>query len=131
MFSADEVADRLGLHVRTVRNYIRDGQLAATKIGKQYRISRADLEAFTGTPMPEPAATASHVEVTSIVEIDGVDAAMADRLSTHLTAAGTPVQVKTIYQRDRAHLKVVIVGDLTASAYVFGVINAIVKEPAR
>ena len=131
MFSAEDVADRLGLHVRTVRGYIRDGRLAATKIGKQYRISRTDLEAFTGTPLTEPAPSASHVEVTSIVEIDGVDDATANRLATHLTAAGTPVQIKTIFQRDRAHLKVVIVGDLTASAYVFGVINAIVKEQPR
>lgn len=130
LFTADEVAERLGLHVRTVRNYIRDGQLTATRIGKQYRISRADLEAFTGRPVTEPEpSTPGHVEVSSIVEIDGISPATADRLTTHLTAVGGPVNVNTIYQRDRAHLKVVIVGDLAASAYVFGVINTIVKQP--
>ncbi|WP_410908004.1 helix-turn-helix domain-containing protein, partial [Priestia sp. SIMBA_032] len=44
--SADEVADELGLHVRTVRTYIRDGRLRAARVGKQYRITRADLAAF-------------------------------------------------------------------------------------
>lgn len=132
LFTADEVAERLGLHVRTVRNYIRDGQLAATRIGKQYRVSRADLEAFTGRPVTEPEpSTPRRAEVTSIVEIDGVGPASADRLITSLTSVGTPLSVQTIYQREQARLKVVIVGDLTASAYLFGVINAIVKEPGR
>ena len=49
MYSTEEVADILGLHVRTVRGYVRDGRLPATRIGKQYRITRGDLDAFTGT----------------------------------------------------------------------------------
>jgi excisionase family DNA binding protein len=132
LFTADEVAERLGLHVRTVRNYIRDGQLAATRIGKQYRISRTDLAAFTGHPVAEPEPSAPHhAEATSIVEIEGVGPATADRLITSLTGTGSGLHVQTIYQREQARLKVVIVGDLTASAYLFGVINTIVKEPRR
>ncbi|WP_141724717.1 helix-turn-helix domain-containing protein, partial [Streptomyces niveus] len=50
LYSVGEVAERLGLHVRTVRNYVRDGRLKAVRIGKQYRISRADFEALTSTP---------------------------------------------------------------------------------
>ena len=48
----EQVAERLGLHVKTVRNYVRDGRLKAVRIGKQYRIARADLEALTGRPEP-------------------------------------------------------------------------------
>jgi excisionase family DNA binding protein len=137
LLTADEVAERLGLHVRTVRNYIRDGQLRATRIGKQYRIGRTDLEEFTGRPITEPEPTGPrHVEVSSIVEIDVVSRAMADRLTTSLTSAansrGTEaatLHVEAIHQPDRGRIKVVIVGDLTASAYLFGVINAIVEEP--
>ena len=113
--------------MRTVRNYIRDGQLAATKIGKQYRIGRAELEAFTGQPLPEPE-PARHVEVSSIVAIDGVSPATADRLAVLLTSTGSPMHVQTIYDRDRCRLKVVLVGDLTGSAYTFGMIDAVVKE---
>lgn len=51
-YSVDQVAELLDLHVRTVRGYVRDGRLKATRIGKQYRIAREDLEAFTGRPAP-------------------------------------------------------------------------------
>ena len=48
LYSVDQVAARLGLHVRTVRNYVRNGRLRAVRIGRQYRIAREDLEALTG-----------------------------------------------------------------------------------
>ena len=46
--SVEQVAESLGLHVRTVRDYVRGGRLKAVRIGKQYRIARADLDALTG-----------------------------------------------------------------------------------
>ena len=80
MYSVEQVAERLGLHVRTVRSYIRGGRLRAVRIGKQYRIARSDLDALTGQkPTPRPAPDRA-VEVSSIVQIDGVDRAAADRL---------------------------------------------------
>ncbi|MEW2439811.1 helix-turn-helix domain-containing protein, partial [Streptomyces caniferus] len=51
LYSVEQVAERLGLHVRTIRNYVRDGRLPAVRIGKQYRIAHEDLEAFTGRPV--------------------------------------------------------------------------------
>jgi len=59
-----------GLHVRTVRNYVREGRLKAVRIGKQYRIAREDLDAFTGTE--SKVRRTRHVEVSSIVEIDAI-----------------------------------------------------------
>ncbi|WP_165777609.1 helix-turn-helix domain-containing protein [Amycolatopsis antarctica] len=135
LLTADEVAELLGLHVRTVRNYVRDGRLHAVRIGKQYRIARADLEAFTGSPAGE-ASAGRQVEATSIVEVESVDPGTADRVSTLLTAAasGRPdraqrLRVDTIYDPRRARLKVVVVGDLSATAHVLELINAIVEEP--
>ena len=43
LYSVEQVAAQLGLHVRTVRNYVRDGRLKAVRIGKQYRIAREHL----------------------------------------------------------------------------------------
>ncbi|MEC3919874.1 helix-turn-helix domain-containing protein [Nocardia sp. CDC160] len=127
LYSVEEVADRLGLHVRTVRGYVRDGKLPATRIGKQYRINQADLEAFTGLPTPESlresVARQRHSEVSSIVEVDAVDQTTADRVSSLLTgAAGNrfandqPLRVQTFYDRERARLKVILVGGLGDTA---------------
>ena len=35
LYSVEQVAEHLGLHVRTVRNYVRDGRLKAVRIGKR------------------------------------------------------------------------------------------------
>ena len=60
LYSVEQVAERLGLHVRTVRNYVRDGRLKAVRIGKQYRIAREDLEALTGHPAAAPGTESEH-----------------------------------------------------------------------
>ncbi|MGW4534774.1 helix-turn-helix domain-containing protein [Nocardia sp. NPDC004340] len=125
LYSVEEVAERLGLHVRTVRGYVREGKLPATRIGKQYRITRADLEAFTGLPAPEGGSPAPqrYSEVSSIIEVDAADPSIADRVSTLLTAAagthtgdGQPLRVQTFYDRERARLKVILVGGLGDTA---------------
>jgi excisionase family DNA binding protein len=126
LYSVEQVAERLGLHVRTVRNYIRDGRLPAVKIGKQYRIARADLEALTG----EPAAGAGHVEVSSIVQIDGLAPGAADRLSVLLTAgvqaprdSPDPLRLQTIYDKGRSRMKIVILGGPAATADILQLLD--------
>jgi excisionase family DNA binding protein len=44
--SPEEVGDRLGVSVHTVRRWIKTGNLRAFKPGKEYRVRRADLEEF-------------------------------------------------------------------------------------
>jgi len=44
--SAQQVADRLSISIRTVRNYIKSGKLPSVKIGKLRRIAEADLAKF-------------------------------------------------------------------------------------
>ena len=129
MYSVEQVAERLGLHVRTVRNYVRDGRLKAVKIGKQYRIARADLEALTGAPV---AATGGHVEVSSIVQIDGLAPGAADRLSTLLTAGAQaphgspePLRLQTIYDRGRSRMKIVILGGPAETADILQLLDGL------
>ncbi|MET9558186.1 helix-turn-helix domain-containing protein [Streptomyces sp. NPDC006645] len=135
LYSVGEVAERLGLHVRTVRNYVRDGRLKAVRIGKQYRISRADFEALTGTPdSAEPAAAAlprvRHVEVSSIVQIDSVGPESASRLSTLITASVQAVRdspdslrIQLVYDKERARLKIVILGGAADTAAVLTLLD--------
>ncbi|SEP46198.1 helix-turn-helix domain-containing protein [Amycolatopsis saalfeldensis] len=116
LYSVEQVAERLGLHVRTVRGYVRDERLKAVRIGKQYRISAADLAAFTGVPTSSAAARGA--EVTSIVELEGIDRAAAERLTTHVHGSihGQGLRVETVHDPDRARLKLVVIGGLAAGA---------------
>jgi excisionase family DNA binding protein len=132
MYSVEQVAERLGLHVRTVRNYVRDGRLKAVKIGKQYRIARADLEALTGAPVA--AAPAGHVEVSSIVQIDGLAPGAADRLSTLLTAGAQaprdspePLRLQTIYDKGRSRMKIVILGGPAETADILQLLDGLLS----
>ncbi|MFG1779921.1 helix-turn-helix domain-containing protein [Micromonospora sp. NPDC049051] len=132
MFSVEQVAERLGLHVRTVRGYIRAGRLAAVRIGKQYRIARADLDALTGRPAPARPVGGAAVEVSSIVQVDGVDRAAADRLGTLVLAAANtnhepahPLRVQTVHDEDRSRMKIVILGSASATADVLRLVDAV------
>lgn len=121
MYSVDQVAEQLGLHVRTVRNYVREGRLKAVRIGKQYRIAREDLDAFTGAEAK--VRRTGHVEVSSIVEVEAISREEAGRIAMGaMGAANTrgyqerPLRIETVYDEERGRLKVVLLGDLTTTA---------------
>lgn len=130
-YTVEQVASLLGLHVKTVRNYVRDGRLPAVRIGKQYRIAKEDLAAFTGLPIEEPARP-RHAEVSSIVQVDGISRGEMDRISTMVlgSLAGRPhgLRVEFVHDEERAHLKVVVLGGLEDSAQVLRIIDALVRD---
>jgi excisionase family DNA binding protein len=45
-YSVEQVAETLSLHVKTVQRYIREGALPASRIGRLWRVSGRDLNAF-------------------------------------------------------------------------------------
>lgn len=45
-YTIDKVAEILGMHHKTIRKFITEGKLAASKVGKQWRISGHDLSIF-------------------------------------------------------------------------------------
>jgi excisionase family DNA binding protein len=135
LYSIDQVAQRLGLHVRTVRNYVRDGRLKAVRIGKQYRIAREHLEALTEHPAAAPRTGSEtprrHVEVSSIVEIEAISFESASRVTNALMAAakGRPeaeelLRIDTIYDQERARLKVILTGSVATTASLLKFIAA-------
>ncbi|MEY8037961.1 helix-turn-helix domain-containing protein [Saccharopolyspora cebuensis] len=135
MYSVEQVADLLGLHVRTVRGYIRSGRLPAVRIGKQYRIARTDLDALTGRTAPERPAGPAAVEVSSIVQVDGVDRAAADRLSTLVLAAAGgdarhPLRVQTVHDEDRHRMKFVVLGGAAATADLLHLLDSVLDPGA-
>jgi excisionase family DNA binding protein len=135
LYSVEQVAERLGLHVRTVRNYIRDGRLKAVRIGKQYRIAREHLEALTGqapaVPGTEGETPRRHVEVSSIVQIEAIGFDAASRVTNTLLAASKsrpegddPLRIDTIYDQERARLKIILSGSLVTTTSLLKFITA-------
>lgn len=45
-FTLSEAADLLSCHTETLRRAIKDGLLRAARLGREYRISRSDLQVF-------------------------------------------------------------------------------------
>ena len=46
LYSIEEVAGILKVSTKTIRRWIKSGELVAHQIGRQWRISDADLQAF-------------------------------------------------------------------------------------
>ena len=131
LYSVEQVADLLNFHVRTVRNYVREGRLQAVRIGKQYRIARADLEAMTGRPASsldrEPVRRTRHVEVSSIVEIDAISPEAANRLTNALISGASGIRVESIYDAPRGRMKVILVGSMEMNTTYLKMIGALLE----
>lgn len=118
LISVDEVARQLGLHPKTVLRYIHDGRLKATRVGKSYRILRAELEAFAGIANGGTAPEATTARATCIVDIPDMTIGEAERLATFLGAialtggADSPqLQVTTAFDPKGRTMKVVLIGE--------------------
>jgi excisionase family DNA binding protein len=137
MYSTEEVADILGLHVRTVRGYVRDGRLPAVRIGKQYRIAQEDLDAFTGGEPTPPADESSRVDVSAVVRIEQIGPDAMTRLTTLVTGASGArrenedrLHVHTVYHPHQASLKIIIVGTAGDTAELLKIISVLTEEQA-
>jgi excisionase family DNA binding protein len=141
LLSVEQVAEILKLNVRTVRNYVRRGTLKATRIGKQYRVGLGDLEAFTGRPVESHdervLGAGGRVDVSTVINIEGVTAALAGRMTSTLMATANvlrsieqPVAVSTAYEEQRDRLRVLIAADLKSTRNFLAMIDAVLEQPA-
>jgi excisionase family DNA binding protein len=109
-------AERLKLHPKTVLRFIREGRLRATRVGKSYRILRADLESFAGVPA-RTHTPAGDARVTTIVDVPGVGPDLAQKWARQLPSAlqakpagEAPMHAEVIYEPEREHMKLFLVG---------------------
>lgn len=139
LYSVEEVAALLGLHVKTVRGYVRDGRLDAVRIGRQYRIGADALEAFAGRAVTAPHEGAARrkaaVEVSSIVQIDDVDRALVDRVSTLvMSSAGGGAQddgrlrVEMAYDEAKSRMKIIVLGGPESTAELLRLVGALLED---
>jgi excisionase family DNA binding protein len=134
LYSLEQVAERLGLQVRTVRSYVRSGRLKAIRIGKQYRVTREALVDLTGAAPQQAVPRHRQVEVSSVIQVDAVSQDTASRVTNHLVGAakaprddGSPLRVETIYDEERSQLKVIVIGSLLHAANVFRLLGVLLE----
>ena len=53
MISLQEAAVRLGLHVNSVRIFVRDGRIKGVKLGRDWRIAEEEIERVQREGVPE------------------------------------------------------------------------------
>jgi excisionase family DNA binding protein len=138
LYSVEDVAKRLGLHVRTVRGYLRSGRLKGVRIGKQYRISRENLEELTGQSSlanPEPVRRHRHVDVSTIVQVDVISPESVDRVTNMLMAAAKaprdedqPLRIDTSYDAERARFKVFVSGSVDTTIGMLTLVKQLVER---
>lgn len=137
LYAVDEVAQLLGLHVKTVRGYVRAGTLPATRVGKSYRIAAADLAAFTGQPVAAPARASAgrtrRVETTAILQVDAASPDTLRRVEAIVGAAALehdsrPMRVQTVYDEERADLRVILLGPPDRVASVLRLLAAVLED---
>jgi excisionase family DNA binding protein len=137
LYTADEVAALLNLHVKTIRRYVRDGRLKARRIGKEYRIARADLDAFAGETRAADSLVARtrHVIASSIVDADVVSPEESHRITTMVMAALNArrgeadfPRVDTIYYEEQAKLRITITASPVLTCELLRMINALLED---
>ena len=45
-YNSKEIAEKCGLHLKTVQKFMREGKLTATKVGREWRVSGHELSKF-------------------------------------------------------------------------------------
>jgi excisionase family DNA binding protein len=139
LFTADEVAAVLNLHVKTVRRYIRDGRLKARRIGKEYRITRADLDEFAGeTPTDQPVPRTRHVIASTIVDVYVVSPEENYRITTMIMAAlnsrkgeADSPRVDVIYYEEQAKLRITMTTNPLLTCELLRMITTLLDSSRR
>ncbi len=78
LLTVDELAAMVDMHPRTIRRYLRAGQLKAVKVGGEWRIRKEDAEVFVGAAVAQIKKTAAIEDVAAFLE--GTDSEIGGRL---------------------------------------------------
>lgn len=142
-YTINQVAEILEVHHKTVRGFITEGKLKASKVGKQWRISKQDLYSFMGkdntiTSKEEGIEFSNsnlvkkennRIQVSSVLDLLDIDKDQYMRLSNTLIAVMNSrdfnmqeSSVNMKYYEEQKQLKILLWGDIACTKELFDII---------
>lgn len=150
-YTIDQIAELLGMHHKTIRKFIREGQLGASKVGKQWRISGHALSVFMegknlalkdnktepqhSFAVPPMEAPIERVQVSAVVDIGEVSAEEYLRLSNTLIAianskspqaGSSTIQVR--YDHEDKRIKAILWGSISFIEYMLSSVTMLMSQ---
>lgn len=137
-YTVNEAAALLKLHPKTVRRKIRDGELGSTRVGRQYRITQEQLDAFCADlaplPAPQRVVTQRQVVASCVVDVDAISPQEGSRITNSLMAVlnsgRTGARVDSLYYEEVGKLKIILHGDVPSCQELMGLIDQLLRPPA-
>ena len=134
-YSPDEVAELLGLHVRTVRRFIGEGKLKAARVGKQYRIAKSDVRALAGSDREgAKPQTKRRIIASTTVDVDAIGPGEQARLVSLLSGAFHSLEAEphsrrfdAIYYAEERRLRLLINADLEITNVVLSMLRGLLE----
>lgn len=119
-YTVDQVSKLLEMHPKTIRRFIREGKLGASRVGKQYRISGHDLSMFTGNDHQEKTVMSTEsIKVSTVVDLEAMSSDDASRISNMLIAASNQkgknygkASLNTQYIKEESKLRLMLWGSI-------------------
>ncbi|MVX65329.1 excisionase family DNA-binding protein [Clostridium chromiireducens] len=154
-YTIDQIAEKLGMHHKTIRKFITEGKLRANKVGKQWRISGQDLSIFMennnvnvsnknevenekiefSTDEVEIKSRINKINVSTVIDINEVSMEEYMRISNTLIAimnskdskmSSSTINIKH-YPQER-NLKVMLWGDMEFTKEMLDLISILTQS---
>ena len=141
LFTVNEAANLLKLHPKTLRRKIQSGEIESTKVGKQYRLTRNQLEDFCGSPIGDSPdlgpVTRRKVLVSTVIDIHAISQEDSSRITNYLMASQkneavesnqSSSRIDSIYSPELGYLKILISGDSSVVRELMKIIEKLTSE---
>ena len=125
LYTVEEAAGFLKIHPKTLRRKIREGEIESTRVGKRYRFTEAQLQAYLGGAVPLSSPAQPLVQrrtiASAVIDVAVVSPEQHTQISNYLTAAlanarqseaAIKTSVHCSYSPETAELKVMLSGDI-------------------
>ncbi|MDI0266191.1 helix-turn-helix domain-containing protein [Clostridioides difficile] len=146
-YTIDQVAEILEMHHKTIRKFIKDEKLKANKVGKQWRISKEDLDRFMDVKSDEnnglefklnsykELGCIPKVNVSTVVDINSISNNEYSRLSNLLlalvnnpTSMSSSSTINLKYNENENRLRVMLWGDIKFIEDMLGSISILIEN---